>query len=59
MNVRNNPYSTMLLLGSRFALNFPVFGAVLRLWGLDSVDRKNMNKLMDKGINLGIVPGGY
>lgn len=49
----------MLLLGSRFALNFPVFGAVLRLWGLDSVDRKNMNKLMDKGINLGIVPGGY
>lgn len=59
MNVANNPYSTMTILGSRFALYFPIFGAILRLWGFESVDRKNMNRLMDKGTNLGIVPGGY
>ena len=45
MNVANNPYSTMTILGSRFALYFPIFGAILRLWGFESVDRKNMNRL--------------
>jgi hypothetical protein len=59
MNIVNDAYSTMHLLGSRFALNYPVFGAILRAWGFASVDGKNMNKLMERRANLGLVPGGY
>ena len=47
MNKGNDPFSKMVLLGSRFILNVPYFGGFLRLWGIDSVDSKNMNKLMN------------
>lgn len=34
----NKPMSKMTILGSRFMLNVPIIGGLMRLWGVQSVD---------------------
>lgn len=48
MNLDDHPLSKMTLLGSRFVMNYPVLGAILKVWGINNVDAENMNKLMKK-----------
>lgn len=59
LNKGTDPLSKMTLLGSRFILNVPFFGGMLKLMGIDSVDASNMKKYMEKKINIGLVTGGY
>lgn len=49
----------MTVLGSRFMLNIPVVGMLMRLWGMQSVNAKNMERIMKKNKSIGLVPGGY
>lgn len=58
-SVKQGPFSTIIGLGSRFALNFPFTGAILKLWGVQAVNHKNLKQLMREGKNLGLLPGGY
>lgn len=51
--------SRMVGLGSRFILNMPITGLLLRLWGVQSVDPSNLKRLMTKGQNVGLLPGGF
>ncbi len=53
------PLSNIIGLGSRFILNFPLTGLFLKLWGFQSVNHHNLKKLMRKGKNLGMLPGGF
>ena len=53
------PLSNIIGLGSRFILNFPLSGALLKLWGIQAVDHKNIKKLMKEGRNIGMLPGGF
>lgn len=55
----NDPLSRMVGLGSRFILNMPITGLILRLWGVQGVDPNNMKRLMSKGQNIGLLPGGF
>jgi hypothetical protein len=59
MNLGKNPFHTAIMLGSRFILNAPLSGLLLRLWGIQGVHRGNMNRLMAQGKNIGLVPGGF
>lgn len=49
----------MVGLGSRFILNMPITGLLLRLWGVQAVDPSNLKRLMTKGQNVGLLPGGF
>ena len=51
--------SRMVGLGSRFILNMPITGLLLRLWGVQAVDPSNLKRLMTKGQNVGLLPGGF
>lgn len=51
--------SRMVGLGSRFILNMPITGLLLRLWGVQAVDPNNLKRLMLKGDNVGLLPGGF
>lgn len=57
--VDNKPISKLTVLGSRFILNIPIVGMLMRWWGVQSVNAKNMERLMKKGKSIGLVPGGY
>ena len=46
LNYGNDAYSKMTALGSRFILNTLFGGFILRLWGMETVDQNNMEKLM-------------
>jgi hypothetical protein len=46
-------------LGSRFVLSLPIIGLHFKFWGLQSVDPKNLKRLMKKNENIALVPGGY
>ncbi len=59
MNYDNNAMSRMVGLGSRFILNMPVTGLLLRLWGVQAVDPGNLKRLMGNGQNVGLLPGGF
>lgn len=61
MNVHENgqPLAKAIHLGSRFILNAPIHGLLLRWWGIQGVNGKNMNRLMDEGKSIALVPGGY
>ena len=60
MNYKDNQaISRMTVLGSRFMLNLPSVGGLMRLWGVQTVNAKNMERLMKKGKSIGLVPGGY
>lgn len=60
MNIVNTgPISNLIGLSSRFALNFPITGLVLKLWGIEAVNHKNLGGLMKKGKNIGLLPGGF
>lgn len=49
----------MKLLGSRVALNIPIAGFFLRLYGLEGVNKENFEKCLSKREAIGITPGGY
>jgi hypothetical protein len=51
--------TTAITLGSRFMLSLPIIGIHFKLWGIQSVDPKNLRRLMKKGENISMVPGGY
>jgi hypothetical protein len=55
----NDAMSRMVGLGSRFILNMPITGLILKLWGVQSVDSKNLVSLMEKRQNVGLLPGGF
>jgi hypothetical protein len=46
MNCGNDPMTNMRGLASRFIYNTPYIGAILRLYGVKTVDPKNLKKLM-------------
>lgn len=45
-SAKEGPLSNIIGLGSRFILNFPLAGAVLKLWGVQAVNHKNLKQLM-------------
>ena len=49
----------MAALSSRAMLSFPFIGGLLRLWGVESVDKSNLLRLMKQKKDIGIVPGGF
>ena len=51
--------SNMVVLASRFILNSPIFGAIFKWWGVVGCDSENLKNTMKKGIDIGLVPGGY
>jgi len=46
MNFDNGPMKNMVGLASRFMLNLPLGGLIIRLWGVQAVNAKNLKKLM-------------
>ncbi len=47
MNYNNDdPLSRMVGLGSRFILNMPVTGLLLKIWGVQAVDPSNLKRLL-------------
>ena len=56
---KHDALSRMVGLGSRFILNMPITGLLLRLWGVQAVDPSNLKRLMQKGQNVGLLPGGF
>lgn len=40
-------------------LSLPIIGIHFRYWGVQSVDPKNLRKIMKKGEDISLVPGGY
>jgi hypothetical protein len=59
MNYKKGPLSNMVGMASRFMLSIPFVGVILRLWGIEGVHHSNMRRLMRKGRNIGLVPGGF
>ena len=60
MNYHNNDaLSRCIGLGSRFILNMPITGLLLRLWGVQSVDPNNLKRLLSEKKNVGLLPGGF
>jgi len=59
MNCGNDKMTDMVGLASRFIFNIPWVGAIFRLFGVESVDPKNLSKLMTEGKTIGILPGGF
>jgi hypothetical protein len=59
MNSGNDKMTNMIGLISRFIFNVPWVGAIFRLYGMDSVDPKNLAHLMKEGKTVGILPGGF
>jgi hypothetical protein len=52
-------FSNMVVLSSDFALNVPILGALLKIWGVGSASSSNVKKLMKEGKNIGVLPGGF
>jgi hypothetical protein len=60
MNYHNNDAMSKISgLSSRFMLNMPVTGLLLRLWGVQAVNPQNLKQLMSNGKNIGLLPGGF
>ena len=59
----NNPeipaFHNMTGLASSFALDFPIIGAIFKLWGASEASSSNVKRLMKQGKDLGLVPGGF
>ena len=51
--------TNMSVLASRFALSLPIIGAAMKWWGVVSCDSANLKSLMKRGVDIGLVPGGY
>ena len=49
----------MVGLGSRFALNLPLYGFHFKFWGLEPVNPDNLKKLMKNRKTIGMLPGGF
>lgn len=43
---KTGPFAKMVGLSSRFILNFPIAGAILKAWGIERVDHSNLKRLM-------------
>lgn len=59
MHRGTNPFYNIRNLGSRFIMNTPVYGYLMRLWGMEGVHSGNMHRLMSQNKNIGLVPGGF
>lgn len=62
MNLIDDPkdkMSNMIGLGSRFILNFPIFGFHFAFWGVEPINPANLKSLMSKKKTIGLLPGGY
>jgi 2-acylglycerol O-acyltransferase 2 len=58
-NSKTGHLSNMVGLSSRFILNFPIVGLILKLWGVRAVDPASLKKLMKEGKSIGLLPGGF
>ncbi len=58
-SINDGPLSNAVGVSSRFILNFPFAGFFLKMWGFQAVNPKSLKRLMRKGKNIGILPGGY
>ena len=52
-------FSNMVVLSSDFALNVPILGALLKIWGVGSASNSSVKKFMKEGKNIGVLPGGF
>jgi len=59
MHRGTNPFYNMRMLGSRFILNTPIYGYLMRIWGIEGVHSGNMHRLMSANKNIGLLPGGF
>lgn len=59
LNADGSKMSKMRGLASRFILAMPFIGLQLRLWGVESVNAKNILRLMRKKKTIGLVPGSF
>lgn len=59
MNADDSKMSRMTGLASRFLLAMPFTGLQIRLWGIESVNPKNIKKLMKARRTIGLLPGGF
>ena len=59
MNYPTGPFKYCVGLSSNAMLLIPFVGFLLRWWGIEPVDPKNMKKLMRSGKNIALVPGGF
>ena len=59
INTDDGIMSSMRGLASRFILNMPFLGFVLRIWGVDSVNPKKLKKLLAEKKTIGLLPGGF
>lgn len=59
MNIPGDRMENVIGLSSKFMLNIPITGLLLRLWGIQSVDPKNLNRLMKSGQDIALCPGGF
>ncbi len=46
-------------LGSRASMVFPILGMLIKWWGIQGVDADNLKRLLSKGINCAMYPGGF
>lgn len=59
LNADESKMSRMTGLASRALLSLPVIGLEIRLWGIESVDAKNIRRLMVNKKSIGLLPGGF
>jgi hypothetical protein len=59
MHLKDGPFKNVVGLSSRVMLFVPIVGLFLRLWDVQSVDSRNMKKLMKEGRNISLMPGGF
>lgn len=59
LNADNSKMSNMTGLASRALLSLPFIGAEIRLWGVESVNAKNIKRLMTEKKSIGLLPGGF
>ena len=59
LNADQSKMSRMTGLASRALLHLPFIGLQIRLWGIESVNHKNIRKLKKKKKTIGLLPGGF
>lgn len=52
-------YPNFFILGSRVILSFPLNGMFMRWIGGKPVNAANMKKMLKKGQNFALIPGGF
>ena len=59
MNVDDDILSSSVTLASRFILNLPITGLLLRLWGVEAVSPNHLKQVMKEEKPITLMPGGF